>query len=237
MASLFIHLSPLFVLMIRERMASGSFLCAFSQLCPPKRPKRKVFTFSNWERLRSRHVLTSNELPRGWLESSLRPSLHMVSPIAWTSHCSVLSNQVQHWRKSLELTCEVHPEPALFELLHTQSCSYVMMENATHRGKRRSCAHWFPLTFSYWWCNTVESEISSRWGSLRVLVSWSMLALRRVVLCCADLKCTMCSQVLAVCHPSVLPEEDTWIISMHFFFTNHSFGVTTPLDGALKILR
>lgn len=53
----------------------------------------------------------------------------MVSPIAWTSRCSVLSNQVQRWQKSLELTRRVHPEPpALFELLRTQSRSYVTME-------------------------------------------------------------------------------------------------------------
>lgn len=193
-------------------MASVSFLCTFCQIFPSKR--QEMCAHLAIERDCGHAMfLTSNEPPPSWLESSLRPSLHMVSPIARTSRCSVLSNQVQHWRKSLELTCEVHPKPALFELLHTQSRLYVMMENATQRGERRSPARWCPLTFSYWWCNTVESEISSRRGSLRALLSWSMWALRRVALRCADLKCTMCSQVLAVCHPSVCPEEDAWIIS------------------------
>lgn len=51
-----------------------------------------------------------------------------------------------------------------------------------------------------------------------------MWARRRVVLRCADLKCTMCSQVLAVCHPSVCLEEDAWI-------TWNQGRRTTPLDS------
>lgn len=221
-------------------MASVSFLCTFRQISPAKR--QEMCPHLAIERDCGHAMfLTSNEPPPSWLESSLRPSLHMVSPIARTSRCSVLSNQVQRWRKSLELTCEVHPEPALFELLHAQSRSYVMMENATQPGERRSPARWCPLTFCYWWCNTVESEISSRRGSLRALLSWSMwapcVALRYVALIWS----AQCARRSWLCVIQVSVRKKTrgscqtrWSrVLLLFLF----FGVTTPLDGVVEILR